>query len=240
MSRCIRCGKPAVGRGLCGTHYAEARRNGTLGQHAKAQRLPSIAIEIERATVHTTGCRICGAPVVGRGFCRNHYSRAARAGVLEQFGTKHKGSLEERFNRLVAKDGHNGCWRWLGQKVSGPHHYGLIWRDGRKVRAHRVSFELHIGPLSSDDIVCHSCDNPECTNPDHLFIGTRGLNNKDTAAKDRFPMGLEHHAAKLSDEDIAIIRRSDLSNSKVAKIFGVTAAYVYDIRRGRARTKSRA
>lgn len=73
----------------------------------------------------------------------------------------------------------SGCWEWTGLKDKDG--YGK-WSQGR---AHRVSYELHNGLIKSDIHVCHTCDNPSCVNPEHLWVGTNRENTKDRNAKHR-------------------------------------------------------
>lgn len=89
--------------------------------------------------------------------------------------------LETRFWQRVEKT--DGCWRW-----TGPLHafgYGLIWRGGNNVGAHRISWEIHVGPIPDGLFVLHRCDNPPCVRPDHLFLGTQADNIHDMVAKGR-------------------------------------------------------
>lgn len=111
----------------------------------------------------------------------------------------------ERFWARVAKS--DGCWLWAGCRDSGG--YGrLRWR-GATMLAHRVAYELATGTLDADACVCHTCDNPPCCNPAHLFPGTRADNNRDMAAKGRAnrsatSWGESHGNAKL---DAVAVRR---------------------------------
>lgn len=77
------------------------------------------------------------------------------------------------------------CWRWHGQKNNEG--YAVLW-DGigqSKLRANRLSWVIHNGILPLGLVVCHTCDNPECTNPVHLFLGDLLDNNADAIVKGR-------------------------------------------------------
>lgn len=92
--------------------------------------------------------------------------------------------VADRFWCKVDKSG--DCWEWLACKnKKGYGHFGMADRSNRL--AHRVSLWLSGGmdDLNSPLFVCHSCDNPSCVNPDHLFLGTAKANNDDMMKKGR-------------------------------------------------------
>ena len=110
----------------------------------------------------------------------------------------------DRFWSKVDVKGSDGCWEWTGYRTEKG--YGIIGVDRKKVRTHRYSYEISIGPVG-DLHVCHRCDNPACVNPSHLFLGTNEDNHNDKMAK-----GSAKGPSKLTDEDCQFIRDNWVPN----------------------------
>lgn len=124
-------------------------------------------------------------------------------------------------------DATTGCWMWTGRQTKGG--YGQISVSGKTMYAHRWAFAHYNDDLSDHLCVCHECDHPGCVNPEHLFLGTRGDNNRDCSAKGRsfIPRGSLHPRAKLNEEIVKVVRaRLGTTREKVASVareLGVSA-----------------
>jgi hypothetical protein len=139
-------------------------------------------------------------------------------------------SLERRFWAKVQRG--PGCWEWMAAKRLG---YGRIRVGASKMTAHRVALWLATGEMPSPDVkVCHSCDNPGCVNPDHLFLGTQAENIADMDAKGRRCKGSRRLWSKLDEVAVAKIKgRLSESNAVLAAEFGVAPTTIWNIRIGR-------
>jgi len=150
-----------------------------------------------------------------------------------------KKSLFDCFEDKYIPEPNSGCWLWTSTlNDSG---YGVLMRriNGKStpLRAHRVSWEVHNGPIIGGLFVCHKCDNRMCVNPDHLFLGTNAENMEDCANKGRMskpPLhkGEKHHKAKLTEDQVREIRASKLLLREISEKYGVCKATASYIRRG--------
>jgi hypothetical protein len=135
-------------------------------------------------------------------------------------------SLYERFERKVSPDA-SGCWMWTGAVNAAG--YGVMRSVGKRNHfAHRLSYELHTGPIPDGFLVCHTCDRPGCSRPDHLFIGTHVDNAMDMRVKGRAAKG--EARSKLTERDVALIRASNDTSSSIGVALGVTRTTVDRIR----------
>ena len=125
---------------------------------------------------------------------------------------------------------HDVCWFWLG--ASKGNGYGNVSFNGGKIPAHRLSYILFVGDIPEGLEVCHKCDNRQCVNPDHLFLGTREENMKDAVRKGRTAGGTRKH---LKEGDIQEIRQrvnAGVPLHIIAAKFNITENRINSIKRG--------
>jgi len=114
-----------------------------------------------------------------------------------------------KFERYFVKAGGDNCWIWNGGVFSKDKPYAKFYHRGKLVKASRYAYRLYKGRIPKGLDVLHKCDNPLCVNPNHLFLGTQLDNMRDMIRKGRkrVVVGEAHPNAKLTDEDVAEIRR---------------------------------
>jgi hypothetical protein len=147
----------------------------------------------------------------------------------------------ERFWVKVDKRGPDECWPWKAARFHMGH--GAFRHDSKQKKAHRVAWEFTYGPIPAGTgyhgtCVCHTCDNPPCCNPAHLFLGSIQANTLDRDRKGRAARqsGEQHGMAKLTKVDVLRIfelRRQPLSQKAIAAEIGISRAYVSEILLGR-------
>lgn len=135
----------------------------------------------------------------------------------------------DRFWIKVKKS--DGCWIWGALRLNG---YGCLRFNGKRTLAHRVSWEIHNGPIPEGLFVLHRCDNPACVRPDHLFLGTRKDNMQDMIKKGRRApirlLGEWNPQSKLTEASVKQIRSSNCSGIDLAKQFGVSQQLISEVK----------
>jgi hypothetical protein len=164
----------------------------------------------------------CAKPPHGR-YCPMHRARLARHGTTDG-GTGTHGTPAERYERFAVRTD-AGCWSWSG--ATSEHGYAKVGSQF----GHRLAWEIHNGPIPDGLFVLHRCDNPPCTNPDHLFLGTHADNMADATAKGRLngrpnrPRGEQVKNSKLTVAKVRELRKLALagrSTQALAALFGVS------------------
>lgn len=148
--------------------------------------------------------------------------------------SRNRTPLAERFWQKVDIRGIDDCWNWTAFKLRGYGKIGVGGRYGGTALAHRVSWEIHFGPIPSGMQVCHKCDNPSCVNPSHLFLGTQKDNIADCIRKGRFAGGRSpgemNPNSKLTEAQVLDIRvrcgNGSASQKEMASEYGVTTGCI--------------
>lgn len=133
---------------------------------------------------------------------------------------------EERFWAMVQKT--DTCWLWVGKRSAKPGYYGSFNVGGtnaKTVRTSRFAFELTNGPIPDGLDVLHTCDNPPCVNPAHLYLGDAMRNSRDAVERGRMRKGNRHPWSRLTEDDVRAIRSSSTGKRGeqlvLARRFGV-------------------
>jgi hypothetical protein len=161
-------------------------------------------------------CRSCGLP-----FDRN------RAQIIH---CSEACCLEDKIDRSPGHGPHGDCWLWVGAlNDSG---YGILTFMKRKERAHRPAFRIFCDHAPGNLEVCHSCDNPACVNPRHLFLATHAANVLDMNRKGRQARG--EQKSPLSEEQVLAIRRGGRRRlSDLSARYGVSISCIERVATGR-------
>ena len=167
----------------------------------------------------------------GNFVCSMHIARKRKTGSYFLYKKSH---LEKMFEKIEL-DPITECWNYKGA-TSGTrdHQYGTTTNaEGKKFLVHRFIYEYCNGKIPEDMLLCHTCDNTYCCNPQHHFIGTQFANIQDALAKQRIPHGSKKWNSKLKEEDILIIRGDKRHVKVIAKEYNVNYNTINDVKKGR-------
>lgn len=133
---------------------------------------------------------------------------------------KKLGTPRERLYKKIKQNGNNECWEWIASQ--NQYGYGRVWINNKIFLSHRLSYELHKGKIPKGLCVLHSCDNPPCCNPKHLFLGTHTDNMRDMERKGRSKhlKGDKHGSARLTLKEVIKIREIHASKKITIKEIG--------------------
>jgi HNH endonuclease len=153
---------------------------------------------------------------------------------------KYAASAKSRITKNSVPGNANDCWEWKGWL--NDHGYAMlgiggVGKERRNIRASRIQYYLHYGKFDETLCVLHNCDNPNCINPDHLFLGTKKDNTQDMKTKGResnppIHKGEAHHKTKFGKETVMAILASQDSYRKLSQQYNVSVQTIFRIKHG--------
>lgn len=140
----------------------------------------------------------------------------------------------ERFWSKVPVKTTGECWQWTGTISKKMNRAAFFWNGTMGIAA-RFCYAATRGDIPEGQCVCHHCDNPGCVNPDHMFLGTKGDNNKDKIEKGRSARGAKAGKVKLTEDQVRSIRleyrrgKRGFGTPALAKKYGIAHQNIMSI-----------
>jgi hypothetical protein len=134
----------------------------------------------------------------------------------------------DQFMAKLVRNEATGCLEWHG--VKNANGYGKTKIRGKDWNVHRYVWTLVNGPIPDGLFVCHKCDNRQCAEPDHLFLGTPKDNQQDMVRKGRSLKGERNNKSKLTPDDVRAIRASNQRQVDLAAQYGVAQNMISKIK----------
>jgi hypothetical protein len=225
---CTKCRKneKVKGHKFCKPCRNEYERNKRLEKRIKL----GLPVRLKYNDLSKCIIESCNRSPRSNGMCNMHYERKRSYGKTSFSEREMNNFLDkETFHMNYSVDPQTGCWNWIRFKYKG---YGEFNHKRKKYRAHRFSYELFKEKIPDGMIACHSCDNPACVNPDHIFLGTHSDNNRDMVNKNRNAKGSQNGNSKLAEDKVIEIKRRLNKGDTIKNIsadFGVKPTAICNI-----------
>lgn len=172
------CAEGAHTRGFCQPHY---NRNYRTGDPLSVQE--KIALGITPAPETECSVEGCQRERRVKGMCNRHYNN------LRQYGyavPRRDWTVADVLDDTGWDISPAGCWEWRGARNELGYGTLTLHRKGLyNARVHRLMHERFVGPIPDGMVIRHKCDNPPCSNPDHLELGTKADNTQDMMERGR-------------------------------------------------------
>ncbi len=126
--------------------------------------------------------------------------------------------FDQQIDRTPGQGPKGECWEWQGLRYSGG--YGRISFQNKSLKSHRIAL-FGLGDYDNPLMACHTCDNPPCVRPDHLFAGTNLENTQDKMAK-----GRHYGNHRLTEEQAKAILDDPRTYKVIAGEYGISLSNV--------------
>ena len=220
------CEKLKIARGWCHTHYKRWQVHGD----------PLVTEKPRGRMCSIDGCDKKHSSI---GYCSTHERRFRRYGRTTTYLNKYDSWLSAYEAQVIKNK--DECWGWTGSVNNKG--YPQLFFEGKILFAHRFAFLYFKEEIKPGYQVCHSCDHPVCTRPEHLFQGTQKDNIQDCIRKDRFKRapdesksrGEKSPLSKLKEQEVNEIKKllaQGRTNTEIARLFGVTHGNISCIKLG--------
>lgn len=181
----------------------------------------------------------CDRPSFTRTWCRAHYARWYRTGsimtAIPITPVRPRGMTDVEVFKyyMPGNPPEQGCWDWTSR--TNHNGYGVFGYGPKSSEhfAHRTSYLIYHGEIPADKpFILHSCDRPICVHPNHLRAGSRNDNIQDAIDRERVCRGKNRPEARLTEEDVKMIRSSSLTQCELADMLGVRNSTISAVQRG--------
>ena len=210
------CDNPHWSGTYCSAHYQRWKRTGDVGSAHTGRKI---------------GCKVsnCTEPHYGRGFCYVHYKRwKAHGDPLMIKQRESNMSIPELIDWMISQSVkmENGCLEFRKSlDKDGYGHVMSVGKEKKKWRANRLMLTFFEDrELERGELACHTCHNPTCIEPTHIYVGSPKDNQQDMSKSGRAAHGTTHHNAKLTPHKVRVIRKyaGRISQSFMADYLGVS------------------